>query len=128
MTITVNPVPDPPATADDAYLTPEAVTLTQPAPGVLANDDDSGGGTLIVNTTPVAGPANGILNLAADGSFSYTPEWSASSATDAFTYQATSIAAPALGRPPTDDHGLGDVQYVRLLYLHRHRPVGESEF
>ena len=59
VTITVTAVPDPPAAADDAYVTPQGVALVQAAPGVLANDGDSGGGTLVVDTTPVAGPSNG---------------------------------------------------------------------
>ena len=89
VTITVTPVPDPPATADDAYLTPQDTALTQAAPGVLANDSDSSGGTLTVDTTPVTAPANGILSLAADGSFTYTPN-AGYTGTDTFTYRATS--------------------------------------
>ena len=73
VTITVTAVPDPPATADDSYVTPQGTPLVQTAPGVLANDTDSGGGALVVNTTPVVAPANGALSLAADGSFTYTP-------------------------------------------------------
>ena len=89
VTITVTPVPDPPATADDAYLTPQDTTLTQPAPGVLANDADTSGGTLTVDTTPVVAPSSGTLSLAADGSFSYTPN-PGQTGSDTFTYRATS--------------------------------------
>ena len=35
---------------------PRARRSSQPAPGVLANDSDSGGGTLVVDTTPVVAP------------------------------------------------------------------------
>ena len=83
-------MPDPPAAADDAYVTPQGVSLVQAAPGVLANDGDSGGGTLVVDSTPVAGPANGILSLAADGSFTYTPGLGFTGS-DAFTYRVTSV-------------------------------------
>ena len=63
--------------------------LVRAAPGVLANDADSGAGAL--TATPVAGPANGSLSLAADGSFTYTPGLGFTG-TDAFTYRAVSAA------------------------------------
>ena len=58
---------------------------------MLANDADSGAGALTVSTTPVAGPANGSLSLAADGSFTYTPGIGFIG-TDTFTYRAVSSA------------------------------------
>jgi putative nucleotidyltransferase with HDIG domain len=92
VTITVTPVPDPPATADDAYLTARNTPLTQAAPGVLANDSDAiSGGTLTVDTTPVVAPGLGTLSLAADGSFLYTPN-PGQTGSDIFTYRATSSA------------------------------------
>ena len=91
-TITVTAVPDPPAAADDSYLTPQGVPLVQIAPGVLANDSDAGGGALVVDTTPVVAPANGTLSLGADGSFTYTPAL-AFAGSDTFTYRATSVAS-----------------------------------
>ena len=57
---------------------------------MLANDGDSGGGTLLVDTTPVSGPANGVLSLAADGSFTYTPTLGFAGS-DSFTYRVTSV-------------------------------------
>ena len=92
MTITVTAVPDPPAAADDSYVTPQSVALVQLAPGVLANDSDSGGGALVVDTTPVVAPANGSLSLAADGSFTYTPTLGFTGS-DSFTYRVTSVAS-----------------------------------
>ena len=89
VTITITAVPDPPAAASDAYVTPQGTALVQAAPGVLANDADSGAGAL--TATPVAGPANGSLSLAADGSFTYTPGLGFTG-TDTFTYRATSAA------------------------------------
>jgi hypothetical protein len=91
VTITVTAVPDPPAAADDSYVTPQSVALVQAAPGVLANDSDSGGGALLVDTTPVVAPANGLLSLAADGSFTYTPTLGFTGS-DTFTYRVTSVA------------------------------------
>jgi putative nucleotidyltransferase with HDIG domain len=90
VTITVTAVPDPPAVADDAYVVAQSTSLVEPAPGVLANDGDSGGGVLLVDTTPVAGPANGVLGLAADGSFTYTPTLGFAGS-DSFSYRATSV-------------------------------------
>ena len=90
VTITVTAVPDPPAAADDAYVVAQSTVLVQAAPGVLANDNDSGGGVLVVDTTPVAGAANGLLSLAADGSFTYTPTLGFVGS-DSFTYRATSM-------------------------------------
>jgi hypothetical protein len=54
--------------ADDHYHTDTGVTLSVPAPGVLAND---GGAGLVASLD--SGPANGTLTLHADGSFTYTP-------------------------------------------------------
>src|SRR5690606_29372129 len=69
--ITVNPVDDEPVAADDAYATDEDTALTIDAPGVLANDTDDEGGSLTASL--VSGPANGMLTLNEDGSFTYTP-------------------------------------------------------
>ena len=61
-----------PVAADDGpYATPEGSELTLPAPGVLANDTDADGDTL--TASKVTDPAHGMLALAADGSFTYTP-------------------------------------------------------
>jgi hypothetical protein len=89
--ITITAVADPPAAAADSYVTPQSTPLIEPAPGVLANDGDSGAGSLVVDTTPVVPPAGGSLSLAADGSFTYTPGL-AFTGSDAFTYRATSLA------------------------------------
>ena len=68
---------------DDNYATDQNVALNIAAPGVLAND--SGPGAL--SAVLAAGPANGVLNLNADGSFDYTPN-SGFSGADSFTYDA----------------------------------------
>ena len=67
------------------------------AGNVLANDTDADGNTLTARL--VSGPANGVLNLNADGSFSYTPtaDWNGS---DGFQYLV--------------DDGTGLVRYYAL--------------
>ena len=71
----------------DTYAIAEGGALTVSAPvGVLANDallaDSVGTATASLGT----GPANGILSLAPDGSFTYTHDGSETT-TDSFTYQ-----------------------------------------
>jgi len=71
VTITVNPVNDPPSPLGDAYSTPEDTPLTRSAAeGVLANDGDVDGDTL---TAFLYGPAPAGLLFSPDGSFTYTP-------------------------------------------------------
>jgi len=85
VTITVNPIPDPPVVVDDAYDTNEDVALVVAAPGVLGNDTDADGDplTAVLDT----GPSNGTLALNADGSFTYTPNADYDEQ-DSFTYHA----------------------------------------
>ena len=100
-----------PTTADDGYSTSAGVPLNVPAPGILGNDTSNGGGPLsaqLVNTT-----TNGILTLAADGSFSYSPNPGFAGA-DSFRYRAVNnvgsgneatvtitVASPARSRRPS---------------------------
>jgi VCBS repeat-containing protein len=87
VTINVTPVADAPVGGADEYATSEDVPLVVDATGgVLANDADGDGDTL--TAALVTGPANGVLTLNPDGSFSYTPNvnWSGS---DSFVYQAS---------------------------------------
>jgi len=87
VTITVTPVNDAPVAVEDAYTTDEDEVLTVAlADGVLANDTDVDGDALtaiLVNDV-----SNGILVLAGDGSFVYTPETDFFG-TDSFTYKAS---------------------------------------
>jgi hypothetical protein len=95
VTLTVNFVNQPPASADDAYVTDENSPLTvDAATGVLANDNDPdqitnpntpAGET--ITATVVSAPQHGTLSLAADGSFLYTPNQDYHG-TDHFTYKA----------------------------------------
>ncbi|EAT15688.1 tandem-95 repeat protein [Desulfuromonas acetoxidans] len=87
--ITVIPVNDAPAAADDYYTTDEDITLEVDGsidPTILANDNDIDLDTLTVNTTPITDVANGSLTLNADGTFTYTPDENFSG-NDSFVYQ-----------------------------------------
>ena len=76
-----------PVAAADAYATAEDAALAVAAgEGVLANDEDAEGDGL--SAVLVAGPSNGAIELAPDGSFVYTPH-ADFSGTDSFTYKAT---------------------------------------
>ena len=87
-TVAIAVVPDnwPPVAVDDDYTTSEDATLSIPAgEGVLANDDDPDGDDL---TAVLAEDVeHGTLTLAADGSFTYTPDPDFHG-TDGFTYRA----------------------------------------
>lgn len=90
-----NPFPNAaPAGVADAYSVDEGEELTVAAPGVLANDTDADGDDL--TATGATQPADGEVVLAADGSFTYTPD-AGFSGTDTFTYLAsdgTAASAP----------------------------------
>src|SRR5262249_39436006 len=62
---------DAPRAADDAFTTREDTPLTVAAPGLLANDSDPNGDTL--EAALETGPAHGVVQVGADGSFVYTP-------------------------------------------------------
>jgi len=86
VTLTVNPVNDPPTGVSDAYSVNEGTSLDVAAPGVLANDDDPDGDTL--TASPAAAPASGSLALNSDGGFTYTPD-TGFTGPDSFTYIAS---------------------------------------
>ena len=74
----------PPVANDDTFDTPTD-TLMVEAPGVLANDSDADGDSLLA--VLVTGPSDGMLMLNPDGSFTYTPN-AGFIGTDTFTYLA----------------------------------------
>ncbi len=76
---------EPPVVLADQYSTPEGTPLSVDAPGVLANDSDADGDDLIAEKA--TDPAHGIATMAADGSFTYTPE-AGFTGNDAFSYWA----------------------------------------
>ena len=106
VSITVNPVNDPPVAANDAATTNEDTPLVVPAPGVLANDTDVEGSPLTASV--VVGPAKGTLTLNANGAFTYTPNANANGA-DSFTYRAndgtanSNVATVSLTVTPVND-------------------------
>ena len=97
---------DPPVANDDAYAVDEGNTLQILAPGLLENDTNANGDTLIA--TLVNGPNTGTLTCNPDGSFTYVPS---ESGTESFMYtvndgtatsnQATvTITVNAVNEPP----------------------------
>jgi len=85
VTITINPINDPPTANDDYYTTDEDTTLTVTAPGILTNDTDPENDTLTV--VLVNGVTEGTLTFYANGSFIYSPD-SNYFGSDSFTYRA----------------------------------------
>lgn len=69
----------------ESYNVDQDTVLTVAAPGVLANDTDADSATLTAEL--VTAPANGVLTLNADGSFTYTPT-AAYVGSDSFVYRA----------------------------------------
>ncbi len=88
VTINVTPVNDAPVALDDQYVVDQDSSLTVlAANGVLANDRDVDGEQLTAELVAGTGPANGTLQLAADGSFNYVPS-PGFFGTDSFQYEA----------------------------------------
>jgi VCBS repeat-containing protein len=84
---TSDPTNSAPLAVADSYAVATGGTLTVPAAsGVLHNDVDGDGDTL--TALAVTQPASGMLSLAADGSFTYTPN-SGFTGNDSFTYTAS---------------------------------------
>ncbi|MCU0782567.1 MAG: DUF2341 domain-containing protein [Verrucomicrobia bacterium] len=75
----------PPVANNDNYSVLEDTVLTVPASGVLTNDTDAEGQTLIASS--VGGPTHGTLTLNSNGGFTYTPNTNFNGA-DNFTYRA----------------------------------------
>ncbi|MBH49430.1 MAG: hypothetical protein CMG69_01590 [Candidatus Marinimicrobia bacterium] len=85
VTITVNPVNDPPLALGDSYEVDEDEFLEIPAPGITENDSDIDEDVLTVIL--VADVTNGSLQLFGDGSFNYLPN-ADFNGEDSFTYTA----------------------------------------
>ena len=108
VTLTVNPVNDPPVAAADSYTTAEDTPLSVPAPGVLANDSDEEGATL--TPTVVSYPSRGSLTLNADSRRRRT----ATPSTDSRSSGPSLPAGPPLVNParPVAD------RYFQFLFYH----------
>ena len=104
VTITVNPIEDAPFAANDAYSVDEDDVLSVVAlNGVLANDFDPEGDLFTAVKVTGPGPTSGTLSLAglaADGSFTYTPDANFNG-TDSFTYRAVASSGLAQGNVAT---------------------------
>jgi uncharacterized delta-60 repeat protein len=81
---------DLPSAVNDDYVATKDVRLdVAAAQGLLANDKNPGGGALTLNVVQTT--QNGVLSVAADGSFSYTPT-TGFLGYDRFTYTLTNSA------------------------------------
>ena len=88
VTLTVNPVNDPPTAVANTYSLGEDHTFSVPASsGLLANDSDVDPSTTLTAVL-VTGPAHGTLTLNPDGSFTYVPDANFNGV-DTFTYQVS---------------------------------------
>ena len=113
---TVTPVNDAPVARDNVYVTDEDSVVSG---NVLTDDTGAGvdsdidGDSLSVSLTPVVDVTNGSLVLAADGSFTYTPNLGFNGY-DSFTYElrdpggltstaVVMIAVGAVNDPPVAD-------------------------
>src|SRR5690606_10449887 len=85
--LTLLPVDDPPLAQPDLYVVPDTASVleTDAVAGVLANDVESDGETLVAEV--VRAPEHGALNLGLDGSFVYSL-LSARPLRDSFSYRA----------------------------------------
>ncbi len=80
---------DPPVSLPDVYALIQVGSFSVGANnGVLANDSDPENDEITVDLGSVTQPSSGTLEIAQDGSFTYTPSDNFSG-TDSFTYSAT---------------------------------------
>lgn len=83
----------PPVAVDDSFSTPRDVSLVVPAPGILLNDTDPDGDSLMVFSRGAPQPASpnpGNIAVLTDGSFIYNPA-AGFVGTLTFTYRATDL-------------------------------------
>ena len=90
VTITINPINDPPIANNDDYSMNEDTILNIAAPGILTNDTDPENDPL--TALLVSDVSHGILNLNSSGAFDYTPD-NNYVGTDTFTYKANDGAS-----------------------------------
>jgi hypothetical protein len=101
-----------PLAVNDTSSTPFNGTVTVPPPGVLSNDDPSGGGGWVAELG--TNVSNGTLTFTVDGGFTYAPN-AGFTGTDSFTYRSrnntgfsnfakvtVTVAAPLAPLPPTN--------------------------
>jgi len=106
VTIQVDPVNDPPVIVSESIV----VLYNTPASGTLSftGNYDPDGTALTISTIPVVDPLHGIFSIAADGSYTYTPD---------LNYQGSdmaviSICDAGLPLPPACSN---DTLYITVL-------------
>jgi len=87
---------DPIVVLDEAFAVAQNGSLSVPAAGVLANDDDLDENGPGLAATLLGGPDNGAVVLNPDGSFTYTPTPDFAGE-DSFTYVASDSVMTATG-------------------------------
>jgi VCBS repeat-containing protein len=124
-TVTINVTNSPLIAANDAYgATEDAPLVVAASGGVLSNDSDLDPAATLITATIVTNAGHGTVSVAADGSFTYTPD-ADFYGTDSFTYQASDNAgnppvvatvtitvAPVNDAPVLSPHAPADVAYV----------------
>lgn len=88
VSLTVLPINDLPVALDDSYSLNKNTSLSIASPGLLANDLDLDGDSLVVGSIAVTNPTHGSLQLDPNGAFSYTPIENYAGE-DFFVYQLT---------------------------------------
>jgi VCBS repeat-containing protein len=117
VSLTIDPVNDPPLAADDAIAVQQGGTATQLVGGatsLLANDSDPDSSVLAVTVTPVSGPSHGSLLLAADGNFSYAHDGSETSS-DGFVYEVCDDGSPVECATATVSIAISDSAEVAVV-------------
>jgi len=87
---TVNSINDPPIALGDFYEIAHSQALNVSSPGILLNDTDVDGDTLIPFEVEGQGPFHGSLNLRNNGSFVYDPD-NGYTGIDTFQYYVTDV-------------------------------------
>ena len=90
VSVTVTEDDLPPIAVDDTFEGDEDTTISG---DLLLNDSDVNADGLVINTVPVNSPANGLLTINANGTFSYIPN-ADFFGTDIFTYEVCDDSDP----------------------------------
>lgn len=112
----------PPVAGDDSATVLEVgstSTLDSSETSLLADDTDPNQDDLSVSSTPVTAPANGVVVLNADGTFTYTHDGSETTA-DAFEYE---VCDDGVEPGPLCDTGLVTITVVPV----NDQPVAEED-
>ena len=89
VTITINPINDPPVAIGDIVMGIYGATVSQTNTGsstLLSNDYDPEGASITASTTIAVSPLFGSVNINADGTFSYTHNGTSTPTVDTFSY------------------------------------------